>query len=152
MTKYGNATSGSSPPGEVVVVTPATETFSSESWRPEPGHVVVLAPIDTDGDSKLQRAETADGSLPERVALLSGWRRHNEVASLQEVKSSIKVPEGAWYKKVFAFAGLGFMISVAYMGPGNWATDLSGGAAFGYTLLSVILFRILLPFSSNPCP
>lgn len=139
MTRNVNSATGGSPPGEVVVLTPATETFNIESRRSEPGHVVVLGPINTDGDVKLPREETADGSTPERVALLSGWRRHNEVASLQEVHSSINVPEGAWYKKAFAFAGLGFMISVAYMDPGNWATDLSGGAAFGYTLLSVIL-------------
>jgi len=40
---------------------------------------------------------------------------------------------------MLAFAGPGYMISVGYMDPGNWATDLAGGAQFGYTLLSVIL-------------
>jgi manganese transport protein len=133
MTKDAKA----SPPGEVVVVSPARETFNIEpSGQQESaaGHVVVIS----SGDVSNTTAPAA--AAPEREALLSGWRRHNEVASLQEVNSSVSVPsEGSWYKKAFAFAGLGFMISVAYMDPGNWATDLSGGAAFGYTLLSVIL-------------
>ena len=38
-----------------------------------------------------------------------------------------------------AFAGPGFLVAVGYMDPGNWATDLSGGAQFGYTLLAVVL-------------
>ncbi|KAH8940159.1 hypothetical protein BDL97_15G073700 [Sphagnum fallax] len=72
---------------------------------------------------------------------LPGWRQKNESASLAEVNSSVSVPsvDGKWYKKFFAFAGLGFLVSVAYMDPGNWATDLAGGAAFGYTLLSVVM-------------
>lgn len=142
MTNNGNISTG-----EVVVVTPARETFNIEDGQREPGHVVVLGPIDNDSDNaKVPRISAADGSTPEREALLSGWRRHNDVASLQEVNSSINVPEGAWYKKAFAFAGLGIMVSVAYMDPGNWATGLNGGAAFGYTLLSVIL---LSNFAAN---
>lgn len=138
MTKNVNAApSGSSPPpGDVVVLTPARETFGIESSQP--GHVLVMGPVDD--DMKEPSVRGTNPLAPEREALLSGWRRHNDVASLEEVNSSIAVPsDGAWYKKAFAFAGLGFMVSVAYMDPGNWATDLAGGAAFGYTLLSVIL-------------
>jgi manganese transport protein len=40
---------------------------------------------------------------------------------------------------MFAFAGPGYLVAVGYMDPGNWATDIAGGSAFGYTLLSVIL-------------
>ncbi|PNW80544.1 hypothetical protein CHLRE_07g321951v5 [Chlamydomonas reinhardtii] len=47
--------------------------------------------------------------------------------------------DAPWYKKLFAFAGLGFLISVGYMDPGNWATDLAAGSAFGYSLLFVVL-------------
>jgi manganese transport protein len=47
--------------------------------------------------------------------------------------------DGKWYQKYWAFAGLGFLITVAYMDPGNWATDLSGVPSFGHTLLSIIL-------------
>jgi Mn2+/Fe2+ NRAMP family transporter len=57
------------------------------------------------------------------------------------VNSSVSVPnlDGKWYQKYWAFAGLGFLIIVAYMDPRNWATDLSGVPSFGYTLLSIIL-------------
>ena len=50
------------------------------------------------------------------------------------------MPVGAsFWRKLLAYAGPGFLISVGYMDPGNWATDLAGGARFGYTLISVIL-------------
>ncbi|HEX9047251.1 MAG TPA: Nramp family divalent metal transporter [Verrucomicrobiae bacterium] len=69
-----------------------------------------------------------------------GWRKHNEQASLPEVHRSIVVPVTAsFWRKLFAFSGPGFLIAVGYMDPGNWATDLAGGAQFGYTLLFVVL-------------
>jgi manganese transport protein len=69
-----------------------------------------------------------------------GWRREKHQNSLSEVFSSINVPKDAgFWKKLFAFLGPGLMIAVGYMDPGNWATDIAGGAKFGYTLLSVIL-------------
>ncbi|TPG12225.1 Nramp family divalent metal transporter [Sphingomonas oligophenolica] len=68
-----------------------------------------------------------------------GWRGGGSV-SLPEAFRSIAVPEGAnWWRKLAAFTGPGFLVAVGYMDPGNWATDLAGGSAFGYTLLSVIL-------------
>lgn len=73
----------------------------------------------------------------------SGWHSGNgEDArlSLSEVNASIPIPIGGhWFRRLLAFAGPGYMVSVGYMDPGNWATDLAGGAQFGYTLLSVIL-------------
>lgn len=79
----------------------------------------------------------------------SGWRKENKYHSLSEVFSSISVPnKSGFWKKFFIFSGPGLLIAVGYMDPGNWATDISGGAKFGYTLLSVILisniFAILL--------
>ena len=60
--------------------------------------------------------------------------------SLPEVFSSIHVPiTGSFWRKMLAFVGPGLMVSVGYMDPGNWATDLAGGAQFGYLLLSVIM-------------
>lgn len=57
----------------------------------------------------------------------------------------MSVPSGAsFWKKIAAFAGPGFLVSVGYMDPGNWATDLAGGAKFGYTLLSVVLISNLM--------
>lgn len=70
----------------------------------------------------------------------TGWRRENKIPSLPEVFASIPVPANASvWRKMLAFAGPGLMVAVGYMDPGNWATDLAGGAKFGYTLLSVIL-------------
>jgi manganese transport protein len=60
--------------------------------------------------------------------------------SLPEVHGSIPIPAGAgFWRKAFAFAGPGYLVAVGYMDPGNWATDLAGGARYGYTLLSVIM-------------
>ncbi len=66
--------------------------------------------------------------------------------SLPEAYRSIRVPggAGAFWRKLAAFAGPGYLVAVGYMDPGNWATDIAGGSAFGYTLLSVILFSNLM--------
>lgn len=77
------------------------------------------------------------------------WRYERESNSLAESFSTVKVPQNAsFWRKFFAFFGPGLMISVGYMDPGNWATDIEGGAKFGYTLLFVILlsnfFAIIL--------
>ncbi len=65
--------------------------------------------------------------------------------SLPEVHQSVLVPKTAsFWRKLLAFSGPGFLIAVGYMDPGNWATDLAGGAQFGYTLLSVIFISNLM--------
>ncbi len=74
----------------------------------------------------------------------SGWRRARTAPSLQEVYRSVPVGGANWFKKILAFAGPGYLVAVGYMDPGNWATDLAGGSAFGYTLLSVILISNLM--------
>ena len=51
---------------------------------------------------------------------------------------------GHWARRLLAFLGPGYLVSVGYMDPGNWATDLAGGSKFGYTLLSVILLSNLM--------
>jgi manganese transport protein len=59
--------------------------------------------------------------------------------SLPEAHRTIPVSHAAsWLRKMIAFAGPGYLVAVGYMDPGNWATDIGGGARFGYTLLSVI--------------
>jgi manganese transport protein len=76
---------------------------------------------------------------------LSGWRYPRVRPSLAESYHSIRVPGGvSFWRKALAFAGPGYMVAVGYMDPGNWATDLAGGARFGYTLLSVILISNLM--------
>ena len=82
-----------------------------------------------------------------------GWRKEKAANSLNEVFSSIKVPANASsWKKFMAYVGPGLLVAVGYMDPGNWATDIAGGAQFGYTLLSVILisnlFAIVLQYLS----
>ena len=65
--------------------------------------------------------------------------------SLPEVHRSIRIPDGrGFWRKMLAYAGPGYLVSVGYMDPGNWATDIAGGSKFGYTLLSVILLSNLM--------
>jgi manganese transport protein len=67
------------------------------------------------------------------------------VSHVHEVKASVPVDSTAnFWRKLFAFMGPGFLIAVGYMDPGNWATDLAGGARFGYALLSVILISNIM--------
>ena len=74
-----------------------------------------------------------------------GWRVPSSAVSLPEVHGSIAIPTGAGFmRKMFAFAGPGYLVAVGYMDPGNWATDLAGGARYGYTLLSVIMLSNLM--------
>src|SRR5450432_2093137 len=75
----------------------------------------------------------------------AAWRKPAGQASLPEVHRSILVPTTAsFWRKLLAFSGPGFLVAVGYMDPGNWATDLAGGAQFGYTLLSVIMISNLM--------
>ena len=65
--------------------------------------------------------------------------------SLPEVHRSIRVPNSnGFWRKMFAYAGPGYLVSVGYIDPGNWATDIAGGSKFGYTLLTVILLSNLM--------
>jgi manganese transport protein len=79
------------------------------------------------------------------------WRKEKDNHSLPEVFASVNVPQnGGFWRTLLAFSGPGLMVAVGYMDPGNWATDIAGGAQFGYTLLSVILisnfFAIILQY------
>ncbi len=65
--------------------------------------------------------------------------------SLPEVHSSVSVSHSPLYwRRLLGFLGPGFLISVGYMDPGNWATDIAGGSRFGYTLLFVIMLSNLM--------
>src|SRR5688572_32124188 len=68
-----------------------------------------------------------------------------EDRSLSEVHASVDISKrsGAW-RKIFAFFGPAYLVSVGYMDPGNWATDLAGGSKFGYTLIWVLLMSNLM--------
>ena len=60
-------------------------------------------------------------------------------ASLPEVHSTVVTARRTLLRRLLAFAGPAYLVSVGYMDPGNWATDLEGGASFGYRLLWVIV-------------
>lgn len=82
-------------------------------------------------------ASAASGAPP--------WSRLSQSVSLPETHRSLAVPSsraGIW-RRMLAFAGPGYLVAVGYMDPGNWATDLAGGAGFGYLLLSVVLMSSL---------
>lgn len=65
--------------------------------------------------------------------------------SLSEVHRSVQVGKHpSTWKKIFAFFGPAYLVSVGYMDPGNWATDLAGGSKFGYTLIWVLLMSNLM--------
>src|SRR3989441_9635006 len=82
-------------------------------------------------------------SQPDRILVTGpdvGWRRRAGQVSLAEVHRSVVVPVTAsFWRKLVAFSGPGFLVAVGYMDPGNWATDLAGGAKFGYQLLFVVM-------------
>src|SRR5215475_1437529 len=60
-------------------------------------------------------------------------------ASLPEVHGSVHIAKPTFLRRMLAFAGPAYLVSVGYMDPGNWATDLEGGARFGYQLLWVLV-------------
>src|SRR6202007_2223740 len=65
--------------------------------------------------------------------------------SLPEVHASVAVSRSSYpWRRLLGFLGPGFLISVGYMDPGNWATDIAGGSRFGYTLLFVIMASNLM--------
>jgi manganese transport protein len=68
-----------------------------------------------------------------------------EVASMPDIFSSVRVSQSPeFWRRLLGFIGPGFLISVGYMDPGNWATDLAGGSRYGYTLLFVIMASNLM--------
>jgi len=82
---------------------------------------------------------TPEPSLDEELPT-AGWRLPVREASLPEVFRSIPVPKNAsFWRRLLAFIGPGYIVAVGYMDPGNWATDIKGGAVYNYSLLSVIL-------------
>jgi len=87
-----------------------------------------------------------DARSPDLTPDAAGWRADAPVTkSLAEVNATVAIPiAGVWWRRLLAFVGPGYLVSVGYMDPGNWATDLAGGSKFGYTLLSVILLSNLM--------
>jgi manganese transport protein len=69
---------------------------------------------------------------------------HTDSKSLREVHSSVNTEKSGFWKKLFAFMGPAYLISVGYMDPGNWATDIAGGSKYGYTLIWVLVLSNLV--------
>jgi manganese transport protein len=63
----------------------------------------------------------------------------DQARSLADVHSTVRTSQPSMWRRMFAFAGPAYLVSVGYMDPGNWATDLEGGARFGYQLLWVLV-------------
>jgi manganese transport protein len=83
--------------------------------------------------------------MHEQLSTDSGWRVERTSPSLPESHRTILIsPNAGFWRKLLAFSGPGYLVAVGYMDPGNWATDLAGGSAFGYTLLSIILLSNLM--------
>src|ERR1041384_7520173 len=83
--------------------------------------------------------------MHEQLSTDTGWRAGRETPTLPEVYRSVLITPGAgFWRKLLAFSGPGYLVAVGYMDPGNWATDLAGGSAFGYMLLSVVLLSSLM--------
>src|SRR5713226_1802744 len=83
-------------------------------------------------------------TAPVELRAEPGWRHPRLAPSLAEVYRTVPIRQGPWWRKALAFAGPGYLVAVGYMDPGNWATDLAGGARFGYALLSVVLVSNLM--------
>jgi manganese transport protein len=64
--------------------------------------------------------------------------------SLSEVNASIDVTQRKGWRKMLAFMGPAYLVSVGYMDPGNWATDIAGGSRFGYALIWVLLMSNIM--------
>ena len=92
------------------------------------------------------RQVSAAPAVEEPAAEPAGeWRGVPARASLAETFRSLPIPprSAGVFKRLLAFAGPGYLVAVGYMDPGNWATDLAGGSAYGYLLLSVVLLSSL---------
>ena len=64
--------------------------------------------------------------------------------SLPEVHGTVSINTKGFWRRLLSFSGPGYLVAVGYMDPGNWATSLAGGSAFGYTLLSVVLLSNIM--------
>ena len=83
--------------------------------------------------------------MHKELSTKNGWRVERSSPTLPEAYRSIVIkPSAGFWRKLLAFSGPGYLVAVGYMDPGNWATDLAGGSAFGYTLLSVVLLSSLM--------
>jgi len=86
-----------------------------------------------------------DDQAATAIDRMMGWRRDRGEASLSDVHRTIPVrADASMWRRAMAFVGPGYLVSVGYMDPGNWATSIAGGAQFGYTLLVIALMSNIM--------
>ena len=108
-------------------------------------HGFNLPPVGSDESVRIRtkaRTPLQLRSLPNLTIvkfMLSLRHQAEESRSLADVHSTVGTSQVSFWKRMFAFAGPAYLVSVGYMDPGNWATDLEGGARFGYQLLWVLV-------------
>ena len=95
--------------------------------------------------SEVEKETAASPEAPTSYPAGTFRPRVVHLPSLPEAHRTVPFRSGAsWLRKILAFAGPGYLVAVGYMDPGNWATDIQGGAKFGYTLLSVIVMSSVM--------
>src|SRR6266702_4005636 len=88
---------------------------------------------------------TGSGLSPRAMSTEFSVNIATQEPSLPELHSSVRISRSPLYwRRLLGFIGPGFLISVGYMDPGNWATDIAGGSRFGYSLLFVIMASNLM--------
>jgi manganese transport protein len=108
---------------------------------------IELAPTAAVADAaSADEAVMGEVAADELAPLNTGWRLKGGGDSLEHLHSSVLIADADshWFMKLASFAGVGIMVSVGYMDPGNWSTNLVGGAAHGYILLAMVLLSSLV--------
>ena len=123
---------------------PSTSGIDGTSWGDRTGRKDASssssATLSTDGPAKGGCAG-AEAALP---VAWRGRRRADDVLTLHEASASVPVSlGGGLWKQLRGYLGIGVVVSVGYMDPGNWASDLGSGSRFGYALLFVVLLSSL---------
>src|SRR6478609_1220477 len=72
------------------------------------------------------------------------YNHASRTKSLSEVNATIDATNRKGWRKLLAFMGPAYLVSVGYMDPGNWATDIAGGSHFGFSLLWVLLMSNIM--------
>src|SRR5919201_4097661 len=96
------------------------------------------------------RRTEADRSMPGRKELMAA-HSHLTLAgskSLEDIHASVPIPRTGW-RRVLAFAGPAFLVSVGYMDPGNWGTDIQAGSELAHRLLWVLAMSKLMAVIQN---
>src|SRR5262249_42395382 len=89
-------------------------------------------------------ASDREETKPSDVSSDEASSSDQNLKSLEDIHSTVPVQGPNLWRRLFAFAGPAYLVSVGYMDPGNWATDIKGGASFGYELLWILLMSNLM--------